>query len=267
MPLIDTHCHLNFDAFDEDRDAVIVRAAEAGVNRILIPATDVQTCDEAIGLADNHDGIYAAVGIHPNSSSNFEVSMIEVLREKAANEKVIAIGEIGLDYHWDTSPKAVQWQAFEAQLELARTLEVPVIIHNREATEDILQILEAWVKTLSANLRKRPGVLHSFSASPEAAERAITAGLYLGFTGPLTFKNADELRHIAAQVPINRVLVETDSPYLTPTPYRGKRNEPAHVRLVAERFAALRQLSYEETVAQTTRNAEVLFNLPEVGEA
>lgn len=267
MHLIDTHCHLNFDAFDEDRDAVIVRATENGIDRILIPATDLQTSDEAITLAKTYSGIWAAIGIHPNSSADFGATAIEALREKASEPKVVAIGEIGLDYHWDTSPKERQWRAFEAQLELARLLELPVIIHNREATEDILAILEAWAKTLPNSLRQRPGVLHSFSASPEAAERAIAAGFYLGFTGPITFKNADELRHIAAQVPIDRILIETDSPYLTPTPHRGKRNEPAYVRLVAERLATLRLLSLEEIARQTTRNAEVLFSLQEAIEA
>lgn len=261
MQLIDTHCHLNFDAFDEDRDAVIARAAEAGIDRILIPSTDLQTGDEAVTLAENHVEIWAAVGIHPNSSTNFEPAFVDVLRGKTAHPKVVAIGEIGLDYHWDFSPKERQWQAFEAQLELARALELPVIIHNREATDDILAILERWVTTLPESIKDRPGVLHSFSASPDAAERALAAGFYLGFTGPITFKNADELRHIAAQVPLNRVLMETDSPYLTPTPHRGKRNEPAYVRLVAERFAALRQLSLEEAASQTTRNAEILFSI------
>ncbi|MBE2182547.1 MAG: TatD family hydrolase [Anaerolineae bacterium] len=259
MQLIDTHCHLNFDAFDEDRDAAIARAAEAGISRILIPATDMQTCDQGIALASEHAGIWAAVGIHPNSSADLEPRFIEALQEKALHAKVIAIGEIGLDYHWDTSPKAAQRRAFEAQLELARMLELPVIIHNREATDDVLEILERWVQTLPASIKERPGVLHSFSASPEAAERALRAGFYLGFTGPITFKNADELRYIAARAPIERILVETDSPYLTPAPHRGKRNEPAYVRLVAERLAALRQIPIEAMAAQTTLNAETLF--------
>ncbi len=259
MQLIDTHCHLNFDAFDEDRDAVIARAAQAGVSRILIPATDMQTCDQGIALANDHAGIWAAVGIHPNSSADLEPRFIDALQEKALHTKVVAIGEIGLDYHWDTSPKSAQWRAFEAQLELARILELPVIIHNREATDDVLEILERWIQTLPASMKERPGVLHSFSANLEAAERTLAAGFYLGFTGPITFKNADELRSIATHMPIERILVETDSPYLTPTPHRGKRNEPAYVRLVVERLAALRQVSLETMAAQTTLNAETLF--------
>jgi TatD DNase family protein len=175
---------------------------------------------------------------------------------------VIAIGEIGLDYYRDRSPKAVQRQAFEAQLALASRLGRPVIIHNRDASEDVMTTLESWARDLPAALRDRPGVLHSFSAPQSIAERALAAGFYLGFTGPITFKNADDLRHTAAMTPLDRLLVETDGPFLTPAPLRGQRNEPAYVRIIAERLASIKQVNLEALAKATTDNAVRLFSLP-----
>lgn len=262
MRLLDTHCHINFDSYDGDRDDVIMRAGEAGVTRIINPAVDLESSDAALAMATKYPGMFAAVGIHPNSSKDFEPSWIDTIAELAAQPKVVAIGEIGLDYHWDESPKAKQFEAFEAQLALAAKLELPVIIHNREASDDMITILEKWATTLPASLRERPGVLHSFSAPKAIAERAINIGFYLGFTGPITYKNADDLRRIAASVPLERIVVETDGPFLTPTPHRGKRNEPAYIPLIADRLAALRQISLEALAEATTANAERLFNLP-----
>ncbi|GAB4509463.1 MAG: TatD family hydrolase [Anaerolineae bacterium] len=263
MRLIDTHCHLNFDSYDADRTAVMARAAEAGVNQIIIPATDLNTSREALDLAHTHTGIYAAVGIHPNSTADFTPAMIDAIRTLAAEAKVVAIGEIGLDYYWDNSPPDTQKRAFQAQLDLAAELQLPVIIHNRDASEDVMAMLESWVRDIPEALRARPGVLHSFSAPPDIAERALAAGFYLGFTGPITFKKADELRHIAARVPLERLLVETDGPFLTPHPYRGQRNEPAYVFHVADRLAALHQMTTEKMGEITTANAQHLFNLSE----
>lgn len=261
MSLIDTHCHLNFDSYGEDRDAVIERARAAGVTRVINPAVDLETSEAAIQLSQQYPGIYAAVGVHPNSSADFDENQINQIATLAKEAKVVAIGEIGLDYHWDESPKAKQFQAFEAQLALAARLELPVIIHNREASEDVIAILERWVGTLPITLKDRPGVLHSFSGTPEVAERALKIGFYLGFTGPITYKNADGLRRIAAHIPLNRIVVETDGPFLTPTPHRGKRNEPAYIPIIIERLAALRQISNEAIGAATTENAERLFGL------
>lgn len=268
-PLIDTHCHLNFDAFDADRDAVIQRAHDEGVARILIPAVDIQTGAEAVQLSADYPGtIFAAVGIHPNGTAALQDDgllndQIAQIREQSQAAGVVAIGEIGLDYYWDNSPHDVQQKAFRAQLDLARELEFPVIIHNREASDDVLAILAEWVATLPPALKERPGVMHSFSAPREAAETALALGFYLGFTGPITYKNANDLRLIASAVPVDRVLVETDAPYLTPTPHRGKRNEPAYVRHVAERLAVLhgRNTAEDESAffAQTTANADRLF--------
>jgi TatD DNase family protein len=260
--LIDTHCHLNFDSYDQDRDAVIERAAAAGVTRVINPAVDLESSEAAVRLAGQYPGIYAAVGVHPNSSADFDENWIAKIEALAKQAKVVAIGEIGLDYHWDESPKEKQFGAFEAQLELAARLELPVIIHNREASEDVIAILERWAGSLPPQLKDRPGVLHSFSAPPEVAERALKIGFYLGFTGPITYKNADGLRRIATGIPLDRILVETDGPFLTPTPYRGKRNEPAYIPVMVERLATLKQISITAMGAATTENAERLFGLP-----
>lgn len=260
--MIDTHCHLNFDQFDADRDAVIAHAAAQQVTRIIIPAVDRSSTDAAFALAQQHAGIYAAAGVHPNSTAEFSDSDLEWITASAQRAKVVAIGEIGLDYHWDTSPKPIQRRAFEQQLEIAARLKLPVIIHNREAHEDVMAILELWAGSLPPELRTRPGVLHSFSAPQSIAERALAAGFYLGFTGPITYKNAEDLRRTAARVPMDRIVVETDAPYLTPMPNRGKRNEPSYIPLMVERLAALHSVDPSEMALVTTRNAERLFLLP-----
>jgi TatD DNase family protein len=260
MTLIDTHCHINFESYNADRTEILNRATEAEVTRVINPAIDLPTSHAGIALAQAYPGVmYAAVGVHPNSTADFASTMIAELRELSHAPGVVAIGEIGLDYYRDYSPKSAQIPAFEAQLILAAELELPVIIHNREASEDVMAILETWVKTLPASLKDRPGVLHSFSAPPAIAERALATGFYLGFTGPITYKNADELRSIAAKVPLDRILVETDGPFLTPVPYRGKRNEPAYIPLIVDRLAALKRLTSVELGATTTANAERLF--------
>ncbi len=266
MPeLIDTHCHLNFGDYDADRDALLQRAADAGVRRIIIPAVDLESLRASIPIAERYTGITLAVGVHPNSTAQFSTKDLTALRELAAHPKVVAIGEIGLDYYWDKSPKTTQQAAFESQLALASELALPVIIHNREASADLLPILQRWAADLPETLKDRPGVLHSFSAPPDMAARALAAGFYLGFTGPITFKKADDLRRIAAEVPLDRILVETDGPFLTPHPYRGKRNEPSYIPYIVERLAALHQVSIEAMGQQTTQNAEQLFRLPAVG--
>lgn len=260
--LIDTHCHLNFESYAEDRELVIGRAAERGVTRIINPATDKEDGDTALRLADQYAGVYVAVGYHPNSTARVEIAQLAEIEEQANHPKAIAIGEIGLDYYREHSPKAQQQKLFEAQLELASRLELPIIIHNREASEDVLAILAAWVPTLPASLKQRPGVMHSFSAPRQAAEQALALGFYLGFTGPITYKNANDLRLIAAMVPLDRLLVETDGPFLTPQQHRGKRNEPAYVAYVAERLADLHNIDVAAIHAATTANAERLFALP-----
>lgn len=262
MRLIDTHCHLDFSTYDGLREELLREAQDAGVIALINPGTDVPRSQAAVTMAETYPGVAAAVGIHPNSTAEFTGESLEEIRRLAGHPRVVAIGEIGLDYYRDASPKEVQRKALEAQLALAAEKQLPVIIHNREADEDVLSILGAWIAALPPELKDRPGVFHSFSAPQSVAERALKLGFYLGFTGPVTYKKADDLRHVAARVPANRILVETDGPFLTPHPHRGKfPNHPAYVRLTAERIAALRGISEDDFAEQTTANARRLFAL------
>jgi TatD DNase family protein len=258
---VDTHCHLDFDRFDADRDQIVTRAAESGVTRIIVPAVSLDNCSTVLKLAEVNSGVYAAVGVHPNSSATWQDTWVKTIRDLAQHPKVVAIGEIGLDYHWDDSPKEIQHQALIAQITLAAELDLPVIIHNRESSNDLISLLA----DSPLNGRSRPGVLHSFSADWETAQAALDMGFYLGFTGPVTFKKADDSRRIAARVPLNRILVETDAPFLAPQKYRGKRNEPAYVKFIAERIAALHDMDTVAFARHTTANAVRLFGSQLVG--
>lgn len=256
--LVDTHCHLGFDSFTGDIEAVVERAAAAGVRRMIVPAIDLADARHVLALAERYGGIFAAVGVHPNSTALWQDDWLDELRRLAGHEKVVAIGEIGLDYHWDDAPPAIQQRALTLQLALAAELDLPVIIHNRDAAADVLRLLTS--SPLAG--RPQPGVLHSFSANWATAEVALAHGYYLGFTGPITFKKADELREIAFRAPLDRLLIETDAPFLTPHPFRGRRNEPAYVRYVAEKMAEIRGMPLAGFARVTTTNAERLFNLP-----
>ena len=275
MALTDTHCHLDFHKFDEDRAAVIERAEKASLVRILIPALSVTSSLSVIRLAESHPMLYAAIGVQPNESLTWDNASIAALRELALNPKIVAIGEIGLDYYWDTAPHDHQQRVFCEQLDLAAELELPVVIHLREkgdvaggpCAEDAMSILEDWVAGLGADkeaLRKNPGVLHSFSGSFEMAQRAIGLNFYIGITGPVTFKNAKQKQEMVAQLPLEHLLIETDAPYLTPHPHRGKRNEPAFVYEIADKIAGLQSRNLEEVAAVTTNNAARLFSWGEV---
>lgn len=255
--LIDTHCHLDFAQYDADRDKVMQDARTSGVELIIVPAVDLKSCESVLNLTRRYDTVYGAIGVHPNSSADWQDSWINDLREMANHPKIVAIGEIGLDYYRDYSPQPIQLHAFSMQLELAAELELPVIIHNRDASRDVLALLE------QSDLKNQSykGVLHSFSGEKRVAEQALLLGYYLGFTGPVTFKNADKLRSIAGQIPVNRILVETDGPYLAPQRNRGKRNEPAYVSEIVAKLAELHHLSFEQMARQTTQNAIDLFSL------
>ncbi len=264
--LIDTHCHLDFAAFDSDRADVLSRAAQAGVGIILNPSIDAANSAMVVGLAEQHETLYAAIGVHPNSSTSWDAGSEVDLKKLAGKKKVVAIGEIGLDYYRDAAPKKVQHSVFERQLELAADMELPVIVHNREASDDVLRMLLEWQAGLmraASPLAERPGVLHSFSAGAAMAQKAIAARFFIGFTGPVTFKNAPQLQAIAAALPLENMLVETDSPFLSPHPLRGQRNEPARVKLVAEKVAELKGLTFEEIAAATSANAQRLFRFGE----
>lgn len=263
MTIIDTHCHLDFDWFDEDREQVIERAAEAGVERMIVPGLDVRSCREILKIADAFPEVYAAIGVHPNSGTTWKPSTLKELTELVQHPKVVAIGEIGLDYYRDRTPQDIQREIFREQLELASETDLPVIIHSRDAFEDVLEILSEWKNQLEkANkfLAEKPGVLHSYSGTIGQARQALAMKFFLGFTGPVTFRNAEALREVAAEVPEDRLLVETDAPFLTPAPHRGKRNEPAYVRFIVDKIAEVRNTSSLELGARTTKNAENLFS-------
>ena len=255
MILFDTHCHLDFEWFDGDRDEVVARAVAAGVERIVVPALDMENVQTVLALTDRYEQVYAAVGVHPNSSAGWEDAWIDRLRTLAAHPKVVAIGEIGLDYYRDRSPRQTQQQAFSQQLALAAELELPVIIHNRESDADVLRLLAAS----PLHGRERPGVLHSFMSGWETAGAALEMGYYLGFTGPLTYKRNDDLRAVVERTPLDRLLIETDAPFLPPQTHRGERNEPAFVQLVAAQMAETLGLKEATVAAMTTDNAGCLF--------
>jgi TatD DNase family protein len=261
--LTDTHCHLDFNRFDEDRPQVLARAWAAGVTRVLNPGIDLESSRSAIDLADENKNVFAAVGVHPNSALTWNGSTLAELEVLARHPKVVAIGEIGLDYYRDRAPRELQKQVFLAQLELAASLELPVVIHNRQSTEDMLEILVEWQKRLEDGgntLAGQPGVLHSYSEEVDPALRAIEHNFFIGFTGPVTFHNAADLQHVAATLPIEQVLIETDAPFLAPHPFRGKRNEPARVQLVAQKIAELKKQPFNSIARVTTENAARLFN-------
>ena len=264
MPrLTDTHCHLDLDRFDKDREAVIQRAKDQGLERILIPGLELESCRAAIKLAEQHEMIYLAVGVHPNSGDTWKADTRAQLAELAQHPKVVAIGEIGLDFYWDTTPKPLQRKILRQQLELAAEAGLPVVIHDREAHEELIPILVDWQEELDAEglaLAEKPGVMHSYSGDILQAQDVLQSGYYLGITGPVTFKKALEMQEVAEKAPQEKLLIETDAPFLTPHPYRGKRNEPAFVYYMAEKIASLRNVSLEEVGEITSRNAKTLFN-------
>ena len=253
--LFDTHVHLNDDQFDEDLEEVIERARENGVERVVVVGFDEKTIKRAIELIDTYDFMYAAIGWHPVDAIDLTDSYLEWIEELTAHPKVVAIGEIGLDYHWDKSPKDVQQVVFRRQIQLAKKLNLPIIVHNGEATEDVVTILE------EEGAAEVGGIMHCFSGSPETAKRCLDMNFYISLGGPVTFKNAIKPKEVAKAVPLDRLLIETDCPYLAPHPYRGKRNEPSYVRLVAEQIADLKEVSFEEVAKATTENANRLFKI------
>ncbi len=263
--LVDSHCHLDLPQFDADRDAVIGRSVESSVTRVIDPGVDLPSSRAAVALAlRQHECIYAAVGIHPHEAKTLDAVALRELKQLAASPRVVAVGEIGLDYYRDLSPRDVQRRAFEAQLELAAELDLPVIVHDRDAHDDVLAILRHWRESLRAprsTLHEHPGVLHSFSGDVVMAEQVVALGFFIGVSGPVTYRNADRLRAVVRAVPLERLLIETDAPYLTPQPRRGQRNEPAYVRRVAQAVADVRGSTLEQMAAQTTANACVLFGL------
>lgn len=266
--MIDSHAHLDFRQFDGDREAVIVRARQAGLVAIVNAGADLESSRASVALADKYDFIYATVGIHPHDAKSVSRAVLTELRALASHPKVVAVGEIGLDYYdeaglRDLSPRPVQRRAFADQLALAAEMELPVVIHNRDAHDDVLNTLRVWISSppIGGGLREGRGIFHSYAAGPERLDEVLEMGFYIGISGPVTFKKAERLREVAAKVPLNRLLIETDCPYLTPEPYRGKRNEPAYVRYVAQTVARVRNVTPRKIALATTDNARRLFGI------
>jgi TatD DNase family protein len=251
--LIDTHMHLHGAEFDDDRDAAIARAAAAGVERMVEIGYDLDSSRAALALAERRPEIYAVVGIQPHYAAEADRAWLDEIRRLAAHPKAVAIGEIGLDYYHDRAPRELQERLFREQLALARDLRLPVVIHSREAQADTVRIL-------GDAARGQPGIMHSFSGGWEYAEACLEIGFSLSFSGPVTFAKAAELHDVARRAPLDRILIETDSPYLSPHPLRGRRNEPANVRLVAARLAELRGIALEELAAAVWRNAAAILD-------
>jgi TatD DNase family protein len=251
---VDTHAHLQWASFDNDRTNVLERAKEKRVTRIVNIGFDIAGCLKGVKLAENHKGLYATVGIHPHSANTLNKEIVDKLRELATNPKVVAIGEIGLDYYRNLSPKEVQRQAFETQLALAQELELPVVIHDREAHDDILQALSRFKG-------KVKGVMHCFSGNKEMAQQCIDLGFKISFNGTITYPKNHELREIVKWVDLKSVLLETDCPFLAPQEVRGKRNEPSFLPMIAHEIANLKRVSLDELAEVTTRNAEETLKL------
>ncbi|MEF3312794.1 TatD family hydrolase [Paenibacillus sp. GYB004] len=254
--LTDTHTHMNASQFDEDRDQVIERAREQGVSRMINIGFNRETIPTSLELTERYDFIYTAVGWHPTDAIDMKPDDLDWIEQLCSRDKVVAIGEIGLDYYWDTSPKEVQHRVFREQIRLARKLGMPIVIHNRDAHHDVVQLLR------EEKAEDVGGVMHCFSGSWETAKLCLDMNFYISFGGPITYKNAKQPKEVLAQVPLDRLLVETDAPYLTPHPFRGKRNETGYVKLVAEAAADILGISFEELARITSENATRLFRLP-----
>lgn len=267
--LTDTHCHLDYNKFDPDRAEVIQRAVDSGLIRMLVPGLHLRSSREAVQLAESNPSVYAAVGFHPTDLEEFSEIAFQEVKKLANHPKVVAIGEIGIDYYWikESDKRAIQRDALKQQLQFAKEINKPVVIHMREendawfgdASVDLLVILGEWQNSLQGPLADKPGVLHSFNGNMETAQKALLLNFYLGITGPVTYKNAEEKREIIKQIPLDKILIETDSPFLSPVPQRGKRNEPAFVHHIADKIAEIHSKSPAEIASITTANAVKLF--------
>ncbi|HEY3475367.1 MAG TPA: TatD family hydrolase [Anaerolineales bacterium] len=270
--LTDTHCHLDFHKFDPDREAVLARARAAGVVRILVPGLEQTSSQQAVKLAESDPMVYAAVGFHPTDLEHFSENTFEQVRELVAHPKVMAIGEIGIDYYWvkEERERSFQHEALQKQLAFAQSANKPVVIHMREendawfgqASLDLLDILSEWHSHLRNErhpLAEKPGVLHSYNGNLDTAQKALALNFYIGITGPVTYKNAEEKRRIIKQLPLTSLLIETDAPFLAPVPQRGKRNEPAFVVYIADKIAEIHMTTREQVAQITATNAARLF--------
>ena len=252
--LIDTHAHLEMQAFEEDRDEVIRRAGEAGIDAIVTVGTNLRDCRKAVAIAGRYDSVYAAIGIHPHDVNRIDGETYRLIRELAGRPKVVAYGEIGLDFFRNRSPRSDQIRCFGEQLELAAELGLPVIIHDRDAHAETLKMLTEWKGG-------KGGIIHCFSGDAPMAGKCLDLGFYISVPGPVTYPKSERLLDVVRQVPLDRLLVETDAPYLSPQPFRGQRNEPAYVLHTARKVAETKGLPLEEVAAATTRNAKAVFGI------
>lgn len=253
--LFDSHTHLNAEQFDDDIPETVQKAKEYDVSRMAVVGFDTKTIDKSLALSKEYDQIFSIIGWHPTESYSYNDEIEEKLYHQLQLPKVVAMGEMGLDYHWPDSTKEEQFEAFRRQIRIAKELKLPVSIHNREATEDVYKVLK------EEHIEDIGGIMHSFGEDTDWMERFLDLGMHISLSGVVTFKNAPEVREVAKAVPFDKLLIETDAPYLAPVPYRGKRNEPAYVKFVAEEVAKQRGISYEEVGKQTMSNANKLFGL------
>ncbi|MCP5062466.1 MAG: YchF/TatD family DNA exonuclease [Ignavibacteriae bacterium] len=254
---IDTHAHLFYPNFNGEVEQVIERAINAGVKTIIVPATDLATSKEAMNLAEQYENVYATVGVHPHDTKEIQENYIEVLEDFAKHEKVVAIGEIGLDYYYDFSPKENQIEAFRKQIDLAVKLNLPIIVHTRDSNEDVMNIIREYKDT------SLKGQFHCFAGGIEDAKELISMGHFISFPGNITFKKADNLREILKNIEVESLLLETDSPFMTPVPYRGKRNEPSNIPLIAEKIAEIHNTTIDDVARTTSYNVFKLFGIGE----
>ena len=252
--MIDSHAHLDEERFDEDRDEFIKSLKENAISYVINPSSDMETSRRVVELSNKYENIFAAVGIHPHDAEGFKEEDLDELRQLSKDERVVAIGEIGLDYYYDNSPRDIQKEVFRKQLELSHELDLPVIIHTRDAMGDTYDIL----KEFEGRVR---GVMHCYTGSIEMAEKFMKLGFYISIAGPVTFKNAVNVREMAKKIPLERLLIETDSPYLAPVPNRGKRNDPTNVRYVADMLANLKEIQIDKIIEHSRENTVELFSL------
>ena len=255
--IFDTHAHYDDDAFDEDRDTLLGEIFSSGICCITDVGASVKSSKSAVALSTKWPQIYAAVGVHPDSTADMAEEDIETLRSLAQEKKVVAIGEIGLDYYWDNSPREVQKKWFERQLALAREVDLPVIIHSREAAKDTMDIMREAAKAGNT------GVIHCYSYAAPMAKEYISMGFFIGIGGVLTFKNARVIKEVASEIPLSSIVLETDSPYLAPVPYRGKRNNSMYLKEVVKQLAQIKQVSEETVITTTLANVKRLYRLEE----
>lgn len=253
--LFDSHTHLNVEQFKDEVSELIQRAVDHDVSRMAVVGFDTPTIERSLELNQLYEMVYSIIGWHPTEAGTYTDSIEEKLMEQLRLPKVVAMGEMGLDYYWDTAPKEVQKDVFRRQIRMAKELDLPISIHMREATEDTYQVLK------EEHAGDVGGIMHSFGVDTYWMEAFLDLGMHISLSGVVTFKNAAEVKEIGKEVPLDKLLIETDAPYLAPHPFRGKRNEPAYVKYVAEEIARLKEMSYEEIAKQTTKNANQLFKL------